>query len=74
MFHLGSFRQKNPKSAQVILALRWIGRRAVDDDIISKLRRNLSPSDRAALPADAACAPVWIADIFHRIAQGSSAA
>jgi len=65
---------KNPKSAQIILALRWIGRRAVDDDIISKLRRNLSPSDRAALPDDAACAPVWIADIFHRIAQDSSAA
>jgi hypothetical protein len=63
---------KNPKSAQVILALRWIGRRFVDDDIISKLRRNLSPSDRAALPADAACAPAWIADIFHRIAQDST--
>ena len=65
---------KKPKSAQVILALRWIGRRAVDDDIISKLRRNLSPSDRAALPDDAACAPVWIAEIFHRIAQDSTTA
>lgn len=63
---------KNPKSAQVILALRWIGRRAVDDDIISKLRRNLSPSDRAALLADVACAPGWIAEIFHRIAQDST--
>jgi hypothetical protein len=65
---------KNPKSAQVILALRWIGRRAVDDDMISRLRRNLSPSDRAALPADAHCAPAWIADIFHRLAKDSPTA
>ncbi len=65
---------KNPKSAQVILALRWIGKRGVDDDVISKLRRNLSPADRAALPADAASAPAWIADIFHRIAKDSTAA
>jgi len=65
---------KNPKSSQVILALRWIGRRAVDDDIISRLRRNLSPEDRAALIADVACAPAWIADIFHRLAQDPTAA
>jgi len=30
---------------------------------VLKLRRNLSPADRAALPADAASAPGWIADI-----------
>ncbi len=59
---------KNPQSALVILALRWIGQRFVDDAIIAKLRRNLSPADRAALPADAACAPHWIADIFHKVA------
>lgn len=65
---------KNPKSAQIILALRWIGKRDVDDDVIAKLRRNLSQSDRRALPADAACAPAWIADIFHRLAQDPTAA
>jgi len=58
---------RNPTSALVILALRWIGKRFVDDDIIARLRRNLSPADIAALPADAACAPAWIADIFHQI-------
>jgi hypothetical protein len=65
---------RNPKSALVILALRWIGKRFVDDDIIARLRRNLSPEDRAALPADAACAPAWIADIFRRIAANPDAA
>ena len=65
---------KNPKSAQVILALRWIGKRGVDDDVIAKLRRNLSPADRAALPADAASAPAWIADIFRSVAKDLPAA
>jgi hypothetical protein len=59
---------KNPRSAQVILALRWIGKRFVDDDIVARLRRNLSRSDRDALLADASCAPAWIVDIFRRIA------
>jgi hypothetical protein len=63
-----------PKSAQVILALRWLGKRAVDDDVISKLRRNLSSSDRSDLLADAACAPAWIADIFHHLAKDPTAA
>ena len=65
---------KNPKSAQVILALRWLGKRAVDDDVISTLRRNLSPSERSDLLADAACAPAWIADIFHQLAKAPTAA
>lgn len=63
---------RNPKSALVILALRWLGKSHVDDDVIAKLQRNLSPTDRAALPADATCAPSWIADIFRRIASAST--
>jgi len=59
---------KNRQSALVILALRWIGRRHVDADILSRLRCRLSDEDRAALPADAGCAPAWIADIFHQLA------
>ncbi len=61
--------RKKTKSTQVILAQRWIGRRAVDDDIIARLRRNPSPYDRAALIADAACAPAWIAEIFRILAK-----
>lgn len=59
---------KSPTSARVILALRWIGKRHVDADIVAKLRRNLSRQDRSALPADAAHAPAWIADIFRQVA------
>jgi hypothetical protein len=53
----------------VILALRWIGKRFVDEDIIDRLRRNLSPADIEALPADVACAPAWIADIFRQLSN-----
>ena len=60
---------RHPISAQVILALRWLGKRHVDDEVVAKLRRQLSPADRAALPADAACAPAWIADIIRRVAD-----
>lgn len=52
-----------------ILALRSIGKRNVDDDTIARLRRNLSPADRAALIDDLACAPAWIANIFRQIAS-----
>jgi hypothetical protein len=65
---------RNRTSAIVILALRWIGKRFVDADIIAKLRRNLSPADRAALLEDAACAPAWIASIFRKIATDLPAA
>jgi hypothetical protein len=64
---------KNRVSAIVIIALRWIGKRYVDADIIAKLRRNLSPADRAALQVDVSCAPAWIADIFRQIAPDAPA-
>jgi len=55
-------------SGMVMQALRWIGQRHVDEKLIATLRRNLKPSDRAALVADVHLAPAWIAAIFHRLA------
>jgi hypothetical protein len=59
---------KHHKSTLAILALRSIGKRSVDDDVIARLRRNLSSADRAALMDDLASAPAWIADIFRKVA------
>jgi hypothetical protein len=69
--HAGArtMRTKNPASAAIIHALRWIGRSHVDDETLAKLQRNLKPADRAALLKDAPQAPGWIADIFHRLAK-----
>ena len=55
-------------SGLVIQALRWLGQRHVDDKVVSKLRRNLKPEDRAALVKDAHLAPAWVGAIFHRLA------
>jgi hypothetical protein len=55
-------------SGMVIQALRWIGQKNVDDQVIATLRRNLKPQDRASLVQDAHLAPAWIAAIFHRLA------
>jgi hypothetical protein len=56
-------------SGMVIQALRWIGRKQVDDKLIARLRRNHRPEDRAALVKDAHLAPAWIAAIFRQLAQ-----
>lgn len=56
-------------SGMVIQALRWIGQRHVDANVVAKLRRNLRPEDRAALVKDAHLAPAWIAAIFRELAQ-----
>jgi len=66
---------KNLNSSQVILTLRcWLGKCALDDGVVYTLRRNLSPTNRAVLPANAACAPVWIADIFNRLTKDQTIA
>ncbi|WP_295447065.1 DUF6088 family protein [uncultured Thiodictyon sp.] len=46
-------------SGTVIQALRWLGKDAVNDQVIDKLRRRLSDSDLAVLRQDAPLAPAW---------------
>ena len=56
-------------SGTVIQALRWIGRRYVDDRMIAGLRRRLSAADKQQLLKDVRYAPAWIADIMRKVAQ-----
>lgn len=56
-------------SGLVIQALRWLGKRHVDDRMVARLRRNLKPEDKAALVQDAHLAPAWIGKIFHQLAK-----
>jgi hypothetical protein len=67
-----TLRTKHRTSALVIEALRWIGRRHMDDRTIARLRRNLRAQDRAGLLDDIGHAPAWIADVFRRVASDSS--
>ena len=55
-------------SGTVIQALRWIGRRHVDDRMLAKLRRQLSETDKRKLLKDVRYAPTWVAKIMRDVA------
>lgn len=55
-------------SGTVIQALRWLGRRNVDDKVVSTLRRHLSGADKRQLLEDIGYAPAWIADVMRKVA------
>lgn len=57
-----------PRSAMVFQALRHLGKRAVDDEIVHRLRRRLSADERRRLLEDARYATSWIAEVVRRIA------
>lgn len=56
-------------SGLVMQALRHLGRRNVDDNIITRLRQRLSTADKQQLLKDRIYAPSWIADMVNRIAR-----
>jgi hypothetical protein len=59
-------------SGLVIQALRYLGRKRVDKEVIQTLKRRLSVDDRKQLMKDIRYAPAWIADIFHELSQQDS--
>lgn len=59
----------NRTSAMVFQALRHLGQDAVDDKVISQIRRALSPDQRRDLLQDARYTTDWIAAIVRQIAQ-----
>ena len=55
-------------SGHVIQALRWMGKRHMDEAVINHLRRNLSADQKSQLMGDLHYAPAWTAEIMRRIA------
>jgi len=55
-------------SGMVIQALRWLGRRHVDDQTCALLAGRLTDDDKRTLIADARYAPTWVAEIMRRVA------
>jgi hypothetical protein len=56
-------------SAMVFQALRHLGQAAVDDQVIARLRRALSPEQRRQLLRDARYTTDWIAAVVRKVAQ-----
>lgn len=52
-------------SGLIIQALRYIGKKNVDPEMIDILRKKVSAEDHKRLMKDIRYAPAWIADIFH---------
>lgn len=72
-----AFRRTTPKnmatagriSGTVIQALRWLGRRGVDDAVVATLRHRLTDEDKERLMKDIRYAPAWIAEIMRAVAR-----
>ncbi len=61
-------------SGMVIQALRHLGQKHVDAQVIAQLDRRLDDDARKQLMKDIRYAPAWIADIFHKLAGKGSMA
>jgi hypothetical protein len=57
------------KSGTVIQALRWLGKRSVDDSVIARVRAQLTARDRRELLRDVRHGPVWMTEILRTIAR-----
>lgn len=61
------------KSGTIVQALRWIGRANVDDALIRRLCRQVTPADRRDLLKAMRYAPGWIADILRKLIREETA-
>lgn len=61
-------------SGLIIQALRHLGRRHIDDHVLSVLNKRLSAADRKAISKDLRYAPAWVAQILRQLAMDSSSA
>jgi len=59
----------NRTSATVLQALRYLGKDAVDETVVSRIRKALSPRKRSQLLRDARYTTDWIADVVRKIAE-----
>ena len=53
-------------SGTLIQALRYLGKDQVDDQVIAKLSRHITDTDRPAIRKDLVHAPAWIADLLRQ--------
>jgi hypothetical protein len=61
----------SPTSAVVFQALRYLGRDAINEEIVSRLRSALSVEDRRRLLHDARYTTGWIAEVAREVAAGN---
>lgn len=59
-------------SGTVIQALRFLGQKNVDEDVIRRLRTRLKEKEKAQLLQDIPFAPAWMSSVFRQVALNSN--
>ena len=59
-------------SGTLIEALRYLGEKQVDDQVLSIVRRQIADEDRPTLRKDILHAPAWIADLLRPMTEPDS--
>ncbi len=59
-------------SGTVIQALRFLGQKNVDEDVIRRLRTRLKEKEKAQLLQDIPLAPAWMSSVFRQVALNSN--
>jgi hypothetical protein len=59
-------------SGTVIQALRFLGQKNVDEEVIRRLRTRLQDKEKAQLLQDIPLAPAWMSSVFRQVALNSN--
>lgn len=59
----------HPTSALVFQGLRYLGKAAIGEEAISRLRRRLSPADRRRLLKDIRYVTDWVAEVVRKVCR-----
>ena len=58
------------KTATVIQAIKSLGRENISDEVIQKIRENLTEEEKKYLMAEAKSVPAWIYEVIREICEG----
>lgn len=59
----------SPKTALLVQALKSLGEERIDDAVLAKLRKQLTPQERARAVREARYVPSWIYEAIKRLAK-----
>jgi hypothetical protein len=59
------------KSGTLIQALRYLGKKNIDEKVLSILKRQIKPEDHEQISNDFQYAPSWVADILRSLIKPS---
>ena len=66
----GEIANMSLKTATVIQAIKSLGRENISDEVIQKIRENLTEEEKKDLMAEAKSVPSWIYEVIREISEG----